>query len=39
MNIVFIKHLFVGCVVPEIPRVSVFGYFPLIIAIFVININ
>ena len=29
MNILFIKHLFVGFMVSEIPRVSVFGYFPL----------
>ena len=26
----FIKHFFVGFMVSEIPRVSVFGYFPLI---------
>ena len=31
MNILFIKHFFVVCMVSEIPRVSVFGYFPLII--------
>ena len=30
MNILFIKHLYVGFMVSEIPRVSVFGYFPLI---------
>ena len=29
MNILFIKHFFVGFIVSEIPRVSVFGYFPL----------
>ena len=29
MNILFIKHFFVGFMVSEIPRVSVFGYFPL----------
>ena len=29
MNILFIKHLFVGFMVSEIPKVSVFGYFPL----------
>ena len=29
MNIVFIKHFFVGFMVSEIPRVSVIGYFPL----------
>ena len=29
MNVLFIKHLFVGFMVSEIPRVSVFGYFPL----------
>ena len=26
MNILFIKRFFVGCIVSEIPRVSVFGY-------------
>ena len=30
MNMVFIKHTFVGFMVYEIPRVSVFGYFPLL---------
>ena len=29
MNILLIKHFFVGCMVYEIPRVFVFGYFPL----------
>ena len=29
MNILFIKQFFVECMVSEIPRVSVFGYFPL----------
>ena len=29
MNISFNNHFFVGCMVSEIPRVSVFGYFPL----------
>ena len=29
MNILFIKPFFVGFIVSEIPRVSVFGYFPL----------
>ena len=29
MNILLIKHFFVGFMVSEIPRVSVFGYFPL----------
>ena len=28
MNILFIKHFFVGFMVSEIPRVSVFGHFP-----------
>ena len=28
MNMLFIKHFFVGFKVSEIPRVSVFGYFP-----------
>ena len=29
MNMLFIKHFFVVFMVSEIPRVSVFGYFPL----------
>ena len=29
MNILFVKHFFVGFMVFEIPRVSVFGYFTL----------
>ena len=29
MNILFIKHFFVGFMIYEIPRVSVFAYFPL----------
>ena len=29
MNILFINIFFVGFMVSEIPRVSVFGYFPL----------
>ena len=29
MNILFIKHFFVCFMVSEIPRMSVFGYFPL----------
>ena len=29
MNILFIKLFFVGFMVYDIPRVSVFGYFPL----------
>ena len=28
MNILFIKHFFVGFMVSEIPKVSVFGYCP-----------
>ena len=28
MNILLIKHFFVGFIVSEIPRVSVFGYCP-----------
>ena len=28
MNIVFVKHFFVGCMVSEVPRVSVFGHCP-----------
>ena len=31
MNILFIKHFFGGFMVSAIPRVSVFGYFPLLI--------
>ena len=30
MNILLITHFVVGFMVSEIPRVSVFGYFPLI---------
>ena len=30
MNILLIKHFFVGFIVSDIPRVSVFGYFPLL---------
>ena len=29
MNIVVIKHFYVGFMISEIPRVSVFGYFTL----------
>ena len=29
MNILFVNHFFVGFMVSEIPRVSVFGYLPL----------
>ena len=29
MIILFITFFFVGCMVSEIPRVSVFGYFPI----------
>ena len=29
MNMLFIKHFFVGFMVSDIPRMSVFGYFPL----------
>ena len=39
MNILFIKHFFVGFMVYEIPIVSVFGYFPQIIYIFTNIIN
>ena len=31
MNILFITSFYVGFMVSEIPRVSVFGYFPLFI--------
>ena len=31
MNILLKEHFFVGFMVSEIPRVSVFGYFPLYI--------
>ena len=30
MDMLFIKHFFVGFMVSEITRVSVFGYFPLL---------
>ena len=30
MNMLFIKHFFIGFMFSEIPRVSVFGYFPLL---------
>ena len=30
MNMLFIKHFFVGFMVSKIPIVSVFGYFPLV---------
>ena len=30
MNILFINHFFVGFMVSEIPRVSIFGYFRLL---------
>ena len=30
MNILFIEHFVVGFMVSEIPRVSVFCYFPLV---------
>ena len=36
MNILFIKH-FVGCMVSEIHRVSVFGYCPTIIIYSIIH--
>ena len=35
MNILYIKQFFVGFMVYEIPRVSVFGYFPLYIYIYI----
>ena len=28
MNILLIKHFFIGCMVSEIPRMSVFGHYP-----------
>ena len=34
MNILYINIFFVGFMVSEIPRVSVFGYFPLRIYLF-----
>ena len=41
MNVLFIKHLCVGCMVYEIPRLSVFGYCPYSVTypdiIFVLN--
>ena len=33
MNILFIKHFCVGFMVSEIPRVSVFGYLPLLLSL------
>ena len=35
MNILFIKTFFVGFIVSEISRVSVLGYFPLVIYIYI----
>ena len=37
MNILFITHFCVGFMVSEIPRVSVFGYFPLLVVIDIIT--
>ena len=31
MNILFIKHFFLGFIVYEIPRVSVFGHCPYLV--------
>ena len=28
MNMLFIQHFFVGCIVTEIPRVSLYGHYP-----------
>ena len=39
MNILFIKHFLVGFMVSEIPRVFVFGYFPLSITMICIIYN
>ena len=41
MNILFIKHFFVGFMESEIPRVSLFGYFPYthIVTIFSYDYN
>ena len=39
MNILLIKHFFVGFIVSDITRVSVFGYFPLYIIIIIIIIS
>ena len=38
MNILFIKHFFVGFSVSEIPIVSVFAYFPLRIRLFSVRV-
>ena len=38
MNILFIKHFFVGFIVSEIPRVSIFGYFPVSIYVGLYNL-
>ena len=35
MNILLIKHFSVGFMVSEIPRVSIFGYFPLSLTYFI----
>ena len=35
MNMLFITYFFVGFNVSEIPKVSVFGYFPLYIYIYI----
>ena len=34
MNMLFIKHFCIGFMVSEIPRISVFGYLPLHIYIY-----
>ena len=39
MNILFITIFVVGCMVSEIPRLSVFGYFPLYIYIYIYTEN
>ena len=39
MNILFIKHFFVGFMISEISRVLVLGYFPLYIYVYCDTIN
>ena len=39
MNILFTKHFFVGFMVYNIPRVSVFGYFPLLYKVLMYRTN
>ena len=38
MNIVLIKHIFVGFMVSEIPRVSIFWHCPVTFPYYVVNV-